>query len=481
MRPAMERLSAMYEAETGQAIDLDYGGSGQNMIKAETTGRGDLYVAHDPFHGGMMRKGLATEGWVVAYVTPMIAVEKGNPKEIGGLADLAKPGVRVVLTDPVHSSTGWICKVMFERAGLADEIEKNVVTRTRGGGGATNAVIVGHADAAIAWDAVIHLRQDKLEMVDIADKYRPDPRVDAITTATFGRIDMSRMKVTADVLASSKRPEASRAFARYLASAEAEGVWRAFGFTLAKGEKYLPPEEAEDARAEGEGGSLLMYVGAGLRPAVEEVARGFTEATGARVECDYGGSGVILSRLRLARRGDVFLPGDVWYVEQAEEAGLVAARATVCYLVPVILVRKGNPKEIGGLTDVVKEGVRLGLGNAEACQIGRVSERLFARAGVDAEAVRGAVAFSSLTVNELGVQIKAGQIDAAIVWDAIAALYPEAGEAVAIPAAVNETSEVAAAVLGWSAKKVLARRFVAYMTGEAGRAAFERHGYRTSL
>jgi molybdate transport system substrate-binding protein len=488
MRPAMEELARLYQADTGRRVELDYGDSGSNLIKAEATRRGDLYVAHDPFHGAMERKQLSVRGWTVATLEPVIAVARGNPKGIGGLKDLARPGLRLVLTDADYSTVGHINAIMFGRAGLANAIEKNVATRTKMGGEAANAVILGHADATIVWNAVVHLRSKDLEAVPIEPAYRPDPTVDAVTSATYGPIDMSAVRVTVDVLRSSRRPEEARAFAEFCASPRARQVWRSFGFGPPPAEGQPAPGEPpaaspDEAPAPGGApaaeGALLLYCGAGLRPAMDEMIPAFTARTGVAVACDYGGSGMIISRLRLAGRGDLFMPGDVWYVELAEQEGLVASKAMVCYFVPVILVPKGNPKRVRSLADLARPGVRLGLGNPKACQVGRASEAIFAKNGIPRDAIDANLLFSSTTVNELGLQVVTGHLDAAIVWDAVAAQYADRAEVVAIPPEQNETSRVAVAVLKASRNRKAAEAFVQFLLSSEGQAVFRKHQYRT--
>jgi molybdate transport system substrate-binding protein len=474
MRPAMEELTRLYERETGRRVEIDYGDSGSAMIKAEATGRGDLMIVHDPFSGALNRKGLSLETWTVAIVRPTIAVAKGNPKGIAGLKDLARPGVRVVLTDAAYSTAGHINAVMFKRAGIEEAVEKNIVTRTKMGGEAANAVQMGHADAAIVWNAVIHLRREKLDAVPIEAAFSPDPKIHAVTTATFGRIDMSRVRVTADLLKCSKQPAAARALGAFLASPRAAEVWKSFGFE--------PADQAgASAAAASSAAPLLVYAGAGLRPALEDAARAFTTKTGVTVECDYGGSGMIISRLRLSNRGDLFMPGDLWYVELAEKDGLVASKEMVCWFVPVIMVQKGNPKGVAGLKDLAKAGLRVGLGSPDACQVGRLSDDLLKKnaAALDADAIRANVVSRTVTVNELGLQVAAGALDAAIVWDAVAAQYADKADMVAISPAENIVSRVAIAVLKASKQPPAAQQFVDFLKGDDGRAIFNRHQYRT--
>jgi len=249
MRLAMEDLAGQYQKKTGKPVDIDYAGSGELLVRIQTTNVGDLYVCHDPFLGRLMAKGLGTQGWVVAYVTPMIAVQKGNPKSIKGLKDLVREDVRLGLTDPTYSTTGWICKTMFKKAGIADAIEAKDVRRTRGGGQTANNVKLGHLDAGIVWDAVIHSRRDALEAVDIEAEYRPQPKVDAITTATFGVVDMSAIQVTMATLKCSRQASDAAAFAEFVASPEARQTWIDYGFSVPEG-KVGPVESPKQPAKE---------------------------------------------------------------------------------------------------------------------------------------------------------------------------------------------------------------------------------------
>ncbi len=475
MRPAVEEIVPLWEAETGRKVDLDFGDSGACAIKAENTGQGDLVIVHDPFHGVLEGKRLVLDGVAVATLEPVIGVAKGNPKAIGGLKDLARPGVRVILTDLKYSTAGPIAAVMARKAGIEEALEKNVVSRTRAGGEAANAVVLGNADATIVWNAVVRLRAKDLDAVPIEAAYRPDPKSDPVIAEGIGPIDPSRVRVTVDVLRSSARADEARSLARFLASDRAAEVWRRLGFGPPPEEKTLLPAAAE-APASRE--PILVLCAAGLRQPMEEIAGAFSKATGVTVERDYAGSGAILSRLRLSKTGDVFLPADEYYLDLAEKDGLIASKAAACWFVPVILVQKGNPKAIAGLEDLARPGLRIGLGNPETCQVGRACEALIAKNRLDAGAVRRNLVFSSVTVNELGIQIVTGHLDAAVVWDAVATQYPGA-DAVAIPLEKNDVSRASIGVLTCARNRGGAGEFVRFVLGDEGRAILRKHGYRT--
>ena len=225
---------------------------------------------------------------------------------------------------------------------------------------------------------------------------------------------------------------------------------------------------------------LRLYCGAGIRPPVAELVEEFGADHAARIECDYAGSNVLLSRIKLVRRGDLYMPGDVRYVEQAAAEGLVESSQTACYLVPVILVRKGNPKDITSVPDLRRPGLQLGVGDPQACAIGKVTQQIISKHGLRPEELGENIEFHALTVDELGLQIKAGKLDAAIVWDATARNYPDSAQIVSIPPEHNVISTVPVAVLTCSDNPQLAHSFQEFVVSDHGAEVFQRHGYSTT-
>ena len=226
---------------------------------------------------------------------------------------------------------------------------------------------------------------------------------------------------------------------------------------------------------------LLFYCGAGLRPPVSEIVRIFSREHNAKIDCTYAGAATLRTQMQVTKRGDFFMPGDVSWIDLVETAGLVASEHTVCYFTPVILVRKGNPKNIKSLDDLVKQGIRLGFGDPEVIPIGKIAIRIFEKNNIKMEEVKKNLVFNSLTVNELGVQIKVGKVDAVIVWDATAAYFADSGDIVRIPKEKNIISTVAIALLRSSKHKELAREFMNFVTSKRGQEIFRTHHFSTEL
>lgn len=232
-----------------------------------------------------------------------------------------------------------------------------------------------------------------------------------------------------------------------------------------------------DSKEFGQAKEMLVYCGAGIRPPVAELAETFGRENNVNMVTNYAGSETLLSTIRLVRRGDIYMPGDKHYVEQAADEGMVYSHRSVCYFVPTILVQKGNPKNIHGLDDLLSTGVKLGLGDAKACAIGRKTKKIFTKNNIAWADVEKNLKFQSLTVNELGMQIQTEALDAVIVWDAIARYYEGHGQQVPIPVKENVISTVDIAVLKFTKERELAEKFVEFVASKRGRDIFIKHNY----
>ncbi len=134
-----------------------------------TVGNMTWTVHADVYAGGLNRvksvidEGLAP-GPAVPYVTNALAimVPKGNPAHITGLADLARPGVRLVMPNPAFEGIGRQIKLSLAKAGgdalvravYIDKVEKGEAQLTRiHHRQSPLALMLGRADAGVTWQS----------------------------------------------------------------------------------------------------------------------------------------------------------------------------------------------------------------------------------------------------------------------------------------------------------------------------------------
>ncbi|MBI2925583.1 MAG: substrate-binding domain-containing protein [Verrucomicrobia bacterium] len=220
---------------------------------------------------------------------------------------------------------------------------------------------------------------------------------------------------------------------------------------------------------------LVVYCAAGIKPPVEAVARAYEQAYGVSIQLQYGGSGTLLSNLRVAGRGDLFLAADESYLEIAQTNHLLEEIIPLSRLVPVIAVRKGNPKSIRTVADLL--AVEVALANPEAAAVGRITRDLLRKTG-EWDALEKRVRVFKPTVNDVANDIKLGTVDAGIIWDATARQYPEL-ELVAVPALASGEQRVSIGVLKFTEQPTAALRFARYLGArDKGLKEFARFGHQ---
>ena len=123
------------------------------------------------------------------------------------------------------------------------------------------------------------------------------------------------------------------------------------------------------------GRSLEVFCASGVERPVAEIAKLYQEEYGVAVRLQFGGTGALLSQLQIAQRGDVLIAADSLAVEVAREKGLVTDTRLLARQFPVIAVASGNPKGIRTIDDLLRDDVRVAVGNPGAASIGKATEK----------------------------------------------------------------------------------------------------------
>lgn len=224
---------------------------------------------------------------------------------------------------------------------------------------------------------------------------------------------------------------------------------------------------------------ITLHAAAGLSRPVQRVVEAYLRETGRQVNVNFGGSGTLLSGLRVAGRGDLYLAGDEQYIHNAREYGLIREEFPLAVMTPVIAVKAGNPKNIRGFADLLREDVRVALGDPRAAAVGVLSRTMLEETG-HWDAVEAAVTARGVfrpTVNGLATDVATGPIDAAIVFDAVANQFDRL-ETLAIPGVEKHRSRVTLGVLSASEQPAAALHFARYLSAaDRGAKIFTEEGF----
>ena len=172
-KPAMERITARFERETGVEVNTIFGGSGTLLSQIELSQQGEIYLPGSPDYIIIAnKKELLVEGSerIIAYLVPAIITPAGNPAGIYSLPDLARPGTRVGLGNPETVCLGLYAVELLEANGLLEKVMKNVVTFGGSCSRTANLAAMSKLDAILGWRVFHFWNPDRMVYVPI------DPR-----------------------------------------------------------------------------------------------------------------------------------------------------------------------------------------------------------------------------------------------------------------------------------------------------------------
>ena len=226
---------------------------------------------------------------------------------------------------------------------------------------------------------------------------------------------------------------------------------------------------------------LLMYCAAGIRPPVEQVAAAYEREYGIPIAIQFGGSNTLLSQISVAQTGDLYLSADDSYMTMAQQKGLVKESIPLATMRPVIAVRKDNPKNIRSIDDLLRDDVKVALGNPDQAAIGNTTRSLLTASDhwsrLEAHVTRLGV--FKPTVPEVANDVKLGSVDAGIIWDTTVALYPDL-KAIRVPELDAGTSHVIVGVLASSRTPTQALKFARYLAArDKGLITLHEKGFET--
>jgi molybdate transport system substrate-binding protein len=218
--------------------------------------------------------------------------------------------------------------------------------------------------------------------------------------------------------------------------------------------------------------ALLVFAGAGLRVPLDEIGTRFTAEYGIEVVYDYEGSGRLGNKILAGQKPDLFIPGGQNWAKMLKEKGHVTRYRTVAFHVPV-MVTPLNTNKVNQLQDFMKKDVRLALGDAAACAIGKADAFIFEKAGLDETKMN--IVARGVTVNQLVSWIENKNADASIVWEADARQSKKM-RMIPIPENFNHIEVIPVCEMANPPHPQASEKYANFLLGE-GRNIFKAHGF----
>jgi ABC-type molybdate transport system substrate-binding protein len=201
------------------------------------------------------------------------------------------------------------------------------------------------------------------------------------------------------------------------------------------------------------------------------------------------GGRVTVGNMTWTAKPDVYLAG-LDAVDKQIEAGLLAAPA-VPYVVNTltIMVPKGNPAHVAGLTDLGKAGIRLAMPNPEFEGVARQIRASLEKAGGTAlaEAVYtskvrdGTTRLTRIHHRQTPLWLMQCRVEAGVTWRSEALFQEQIGHAIGhvdIPDSQNSIGVYAGALVRGAVHVQAGKEWLDFIRSSEALAIFERYGFK---
>ncbi|MFC9353217.1 molybdate ABC transporter substrate-binding protein [Arthrobacter sp. NPDC057013] len=210
LKATFTRIASEFEAANpGTKVTLNFAGSSDLVTQIAQGAPADVVASADTKNMAKLSDARLIDGTASNFATNVleIAVPPANPASVSSFADLAKPGVKVVVcapqvpcgsaTEKVEKATGTTLKPVSEEASVTDVLGK---------------VTSGEADAGLVYVTDVKTAGDKVKGIPFSES---DQAVNTYPISTVG---------------SSKNKELAKAFIAMVTGSEGKKVLSDAGF-----------------------------------------------------------------------------------------------------------------------------------------------------------------------------------------------------------------------------------------------------------
>lgn len=211
LKAPMQEIGQAFTDKYGTGVQYTYAGSGTLISQMNLTKKGDVFITGSTVEFKIAQdQGLVMDYQPVAYHVPVIAVQKGNPKNIKTIQDFAQPGLKIVLGDAKATAIGKAGVKIFGKYNLTEAIDENVVTRTPTINELTIIMNTGQADAALL----------------TLDQINPG-KVDSVSIPVEDNVVLI---IPVGVTSFTTKPDSAQKFTDFVASDEGKAIFASHGF-----------------------------------------------------------------------------------------------------------------------------------------------------------------------------------------------------------------------------------------------------------
>jgi len=221
---------------------------------------------------------------------------------------------------------------------------------------------------------------------------------------------------------------------------------------------------------------LHVFASGAVAPPIKKSAEEYKAKSGTEFEFTVGKAEDLIEEIAKSKRGDILTCGSEFILDDAQLKGLILkeTRRSLGFRESAILVQAGNPKKIRSISDLTREGMKIGI-SVSGCLVG-VWDDVASKAELTDQIRRNIVDYAD-GCGELMSLINRKKVDAVLGWDAFKKLQEKTMDVVELPKDLRVNRSTGIGVITFSKNKELAKKFVDFLVSDSGKRIYEEYGW----
>ena len=224
---------------------------------------------------------------------------------------------------------------------------------------------------------------------------------------------------------------------------------------------------------------LYWYIGSAFIKPSKKVASIFQKQNrNIKITIISGGSQILLQKIILSKKGDIYLPAAKHYEKIARKKGIVIYSRDFIEQIPVFGISKKASNKIDNIYDLCGKNIKIALGNEKTMALGRIYSKIEEKMPENlSKCILKNCVIKATNVAQIANYIKMNIVDAGILFSSVANVFKF--KIINIPQKFNVIDKAPLILLKFSTNKKIAEKFLNFIINN--RKIFENYGYKTCL
>lgn len=222
--------------------------------------------------------------------------------------------------------------------------------------------------------------------------------------------------------------------------------------------------------------NLLVYSSGATAPPLRKTSELFSEKTGVTFRFITGKAEDLFIRIKKTKTGDLIQCGAEYLLDEAVRKGMIdnTSRRSVGYRRAVILVPPNNPKNVHSLADLTRKSMKIGI-SISGCLLG-VWDDICSKANLTNQILPN-ITHQADGCGIVMSLIHKRTVDAIFGWNTFGIIWPKTSKVIELPPEYQVFRSTGIALITYSQKKSLAKKFLEYLVVGPGKKIYEEYGW----